>query len=80
MVQPGTGSNRLRDNHLHPSPTHFPSSDPNFVLAMQRHGEAVRHNKSGYVDPATGRFVFTAISLAQRPCCGSRCRHCPWQW
>jgi len=31
-----------------------------------------------YVDPATGYLVFTTTFLRKRPCCGNRCRHCPY--
>ena len=32
-----------------------------------------------YVDPATGYTVFTALSHTKRgTCCGSACRHCPF--
>jgi hypothetical protein len=43
------------------------------------HDEAVRMGRDGYVDPASGYFVFTAESLkAKGSCCGSGCRHCPY--
>ena len=39
----------------------------------------IANGESGYVDPATGLFVFTAAFLADRgTCCGSGCRHCPY--
>lgn len=32
-----------------------------------------------YLEPGTGRMVFTAAYLRKRGyCCGSGCRHCPW--
>lgn len=43
------------------------------------HDEAVRAGQSTYTDPATGYSVFTAPALAARGyCCGSGCRHCPY--
>jgi hypothetical protein len=47
--------------------------------ARARHEEAVAAGEPGYQDPATGNFVFTAVTLLERGyCCGSGCRHCPW--
>jgi len=35
--------------------------------------------ETGYFDPETGLFVFTALQhLARGYCCGSGCRHCPY--
>jgi ATP-binding cassette subfamily B (MDR/TAP) protein 1 len=35
--------------------------------------------ESGYTDPETGLFVFTALASEQRGhCCGRACRHCVW--
>jgi hypothetical protein len=43
------------------------------------HDAAVAAGEPGYVDPGTGFFVFTAATLAARgECCGSGCRHCPY--
>ena len=43
------------------------------------HERAVTAGEPGYLDPATGFFVFTAAALATKgACCGSGCRHCPW--
>jgi hypothetical protein len=47
--------------------------------AQSAHDEAVLAGRPGYVDPDTGFFVFTAATLAARGhCCGSGCRHCPY--
>jgi hypothetical protein len=44
----------------------------------EAHDRAVAQGEPGYLDPATGFFVFTAAELAARgECCGSGCRHCP---
>ena len=52
------------------------AADPRVRAA---HDAAVRAGEAGYVDPATGFFVFTAAHLAARgACCGSGCRHCPY--
>ena len=43
------------------------------------HEAAVRDGRAGYLDPATGSWVFTAEALRARgTCCGSGCRHCPF--
>ena len=45
----------------------------------RRHDEAVAAGEPGYIDPVTGLFVLTAAYLAARgECCGSGCRHCPY--
>lgn len=44
------------------------------------HERAMRSGLSTYLDPATGYSVMTAAYLAARGyCCGSGCRHCPWE-
>jgi uncharacterized protein DUF5522 len=44
------------------------------------HAAAVAANEPGYLDPATGLFVFTAVALAAKAtCCDSGCRHCPFR-
>ena len=46
---------------------------------IRRHDEAERLGDDGYIDPATGLFVFTgAFHLARGTCCDSNCRHCPY--
>jgi hypothetical protein len=43
------------------------------------HAAAVAAGEPGYLDPATGSFVFTEATLRARgECCGSGCRHCPY--
>jgi hypothetical protein len=43
------------------------------------HAAAEREGQDGYVDPVTGLYVMTAVWLWSRgSCCGSRCRHCPF--
>jgi hypothetical protein len=44
------------------------------------HAAAIAAGDAGYLDPGTGLFVFTAAYLAERgTCCGSGCRHCPYE-
>lgn len=44
----------------------------------QLHAAAVAAGADMYADPATGYYVMTSSNLARRPCCGNRCRHCPY--
>ncbi len=47
------------------------------ILAL--HAAAMAAGESGYFDPETGLFVFTAAHLLRRgTCCDSGCRHCPY--
>lgn len=44
------------------------------------HDQAVAAGEDTYVDPGTGYDVFTsAFHLARGTCCGSACRHCPFE-
>ena len=44
------------------------------------HDEASRNRETFYLDPETGLAVFTEFGLRQRGrCCGSGCRHCPYE-
>jgi hypothetical protein len=45
----------------------------------EAHAAAERAGQDGYLDPRTGYFVFTSAALRARGwCCGSGCRHCPY--
>jgi len=49
------------------------------ALGTAAHDAAVIAGESGYLDPVTGLFVFTAEALQARgACCESGCRHCPY--
>jgi hypothetical protein len=48
------------------------------ALYMLLHKVAVGRQYNQYVDPASGYTVFTAYFFKKRPCCGNKCRHCPW--
>jgi hypothetical protein len=44
------------------------------------HAKAIEAGDDGYLDPATGLFVFTTAYLAAvGTCCDSGCRHCPYR-
>lgn len=69
-----------------PPPMHLedlPHSDdligqPTHAVIRQLHAAAVEAGRDMYVDPANGLYVFTSTALKRRPCCGKKCRHCPW--
>lgn len=43
------------------------------------HNEACKAGKHTYIDPSTGYSVFTEFAHKKRgKCCGSGCRHCPY--
>jgi hypothetical protein len=45
------------------------------------HLQACNSCSDTYIDPATGYSVFTAYSHKKRgKCCGSGCRHCPFDY
>jgi hypothetical protein len=50
--------------------------EPNFRTL---HEEACARGEKTYLDPETGFVVFTSLAHLQRgKCCGSACRHCPY--
>jgi hypothetical protein len=53
-----------------------PAKDADFHAL---HEAACARGEATYRDPATGYAVFTAVAhLARGKCCGSACRHCPY--
>ena len=43
------------------------------------HQQASKEARETYADPKTGATVFTAAFHMRRgKCCGSKCRHCPY--
>lgn len=78
----GSGDRRpLRVDYLHtPLPQRCGPRQPQFEVMMDRHAEALIAGAPAYLDPLTGRAVFTARFLADRGyCCDSGCRHCPYE-
>ncbi|MTV25788.1 hypothetical protein FTX61_10255 [Nitriliruptoraceae bacterium ZYF776] len=52
---------------------------PRYAEILAAHDRAVDRGEPGYLDPATGFFVFTSQSHWERgTCCDSGCRHCPY--
>jgi Family of unknown function (DUF5522) len=57
----------------------LPLDRPDRDRILAAHARAVDDGEAGYDDPATGLFVLTAAYLLERgECCGSGCRHCPY--
>jgi hypothetical protein len=53
--------------------------NPRVTEIESRHARAVAEGRDTYVDPETGYEVFTAAYLLRSGiCCGSGCRHCPF--
>jgi hypothetical protein len=67
-----------RDRIHQPDPSRLTLDDPHRAAILAAHEAALATGDAGYNDPATGLFVFTAASLAERPCCDNGCRHCPY--
>jgi hypothetical protein len=61
-----------------PHPGRLAPDHPRRAEILASHEAAMAAGDPGYVDPVSGLFVFTAVSLLRRPCCSSGCRHCPW--
>lgn len=62
-----------------PHPSRLPPGTLRRTEILALHSAAMAAGEDGYLDPDTGRYVFTAASLADREaCCGQGCRHCPY--
>lgn len=63
-----------------PSVRRLAPGHPDRAEVLARHTAALAAGEPTYLDPATGYVVLTADALAARgECCGSGCRHCPWE-
>lgn len=51
---------------------------PGWKQIRRLHTTAVKAKMDQYIDPPSGYSCWTAHYLAQRPCCGNACRHCPY--
>lgn len=71
----------LRRDHLSVAlPGRLPRDERMVEAIMAAHAAALRAGDPVYVDPLTRRSVMTAAFLASRGrCCGSGCRHCPYE-
>lgn len=64
---------------LVPHPDRLSPDHPRYDDILAAHAAACARDDDGYVDPATGFWVFTARFLDERGhCCEQGCRHCPW--
>jgi hypothetical protein len=70
----------LADRRLEePHPTRLAADAPGRAAILAAHDAAMAAGEPGYLDPATGLFVFTAAYHAARgTCCENDCRHCPY--
>ncbi|MFN3693581.1 MAG: DUF5522 domain-containing protein [Ignavibacterium sp.] len=56
------------------------SNYPRYQEILKLHKEAIENDQDIYIDPETGFAVLTAEFLLKRGyCCGSGCRHCPYE-
>jgi hypothetical protein len=76
MATPSDGGGRdLRIPHV----SRLALDHPHRAAILAAHDAAVEHGEAGYLDPATGWWVFTSAHLASRgACCANGCRHCPY--
>ena len=69
----------LPPERLVPHPDRLDPGRTDYVAILDAHHQALVRGEAGYLDPATGLFVQTARSLAdRRGCCSQGCRHCPY--
>jgi hypothetical protein len=62
-----------------PDPGRLDPARPDYQAVLAAHARALEAGEDGYLDPATGLWVFTAAYLWERgTCCDSGCRHCPY--
>ncbi|MSV43466.1 MAG: hypothetical protein F2911_08350 [Actinobacteria bacterium] len=69
----------VRTDWRTPKPNRLAADDPHRSEILMAHDAALKQGDTGYLDPATGWWVFSAAYLAAREaCCGNGCRHCPY--
>lgn len=62
-----------------PHPDRLHPGDPCYRDVLASHAAAMAADQPGYTDPASGLFVMSAATLAERgTCCHQGCRHCPY--
>ncbi len=77
-MPPGAPRPLPRDRRA-PHPARLDPARDDYASIVEAHETAIARGEPGYLDPATGRFVFTAQALWERgACCESGCRHCPY--
>jgi hypothetical protein len=71
----GPGGRPLSEPH----PSRLAPDHPRRAEILAAHDAALAHEEDGYVDPASGWWVFSAAHLLDRGhCCENGCRHCPY--
>lgn len=74
-----TGRPPLPPDLVDPAPTRLSPAHPRRVEVLEAHRQAIEGRRPGYLDPASGLWVWTAAYLWERGhCCDSGCRHCPY--
>lgn len=69
----------LPDALVVPHPDRLGVSTPRRDEILACHAAACAAGADGYIDPVSGRWVFSATYLWRRgTCCDSGCRHCPY--
>jgi hypothetical protein len=62
-----------------PHPSRLSPIAPRRAEILAAHDAAVDAGAPGYLDPSTGLFVLTVVTLLDRgECCEQGCRHCPF--
>lgn len=62
-----------------PHPSRLPEDHPRYEEILAAHEDAMEQGLPMYLDPYTGFWVQTALSIWQtRSCCDLGCRHCPF--
>jgi hypothetical protein len=62
-----------------PHPSRLAPGHARRTEILDAHRTAVHAGASGYTDPESGLYVFTAVWLRDRSvCCHTGCRHCPY--
>ncbi len=77
---PGPRGDPLADRPLdEPLASRLGPGHPRRNEIIDAHRAAMAEGDPCYLDPTTGLFVLTAVYLRDRgTCCGSGCRHCPY--
>ena len=77
LIQSRASSAQARTK-IDPAPS-IPPPLPSDIEEIHR--TACQQQQRSYKDPSTGFSVFTELAHLDRgKCCGSRCRHCPFEW
>ena len=53
---------------------------PPYAQRGKLHRVACSEKLEGYIDPISKEVIPSRLFLEQRPCCGEKCRHCPYNY